>query len=61
MTRSKKQKEYEKGLLPKIVGVMANIFKADEGYVKAILVNNFPELKERSVCANCGASRETLS
>lgn len=59
MTRSKKQKEYEKGLLPKIVGVMANIFMADDGYVKAILVNNFPELKERSVCANCGASMES--
>ena len=55
----KKNTDYERGLLPKIVGVMAEIFKADEAYVKAVLVSNFPELKDRSVCANCGASMKS--
>lgn len=48
----------EKGKLKDIFGFIANRFNIEPDYLRAVLITNFPELKDKSTCANCGASME---
>jgi len=52
------KKEYHKGKIGAMAHVIADIYKLDEGHLRATLAANFPELKDKTKCANCGANME---
>ncbi len=58
---TKKKKTYQRGeIFGEAIHRICVSFKLDEGYVRAYLIANFPELKEHSRCANCDASMESF-
>ena len=48
--------QYKDPNLAKYVRKICDTFNLDYEYVKATLIATYPELKDRSVCANCSAS-----
>jgi len=52
------EKKHQAGKIGIMVHVIADIYNLDEGHVRATLARNFPELKDKSKCANCGANME---
>ena len=50
------KKEYQSGRIGQLVRYMASKYSLDEKMVRADLAINFPELKDKTHCANCGES-----
>lgn len=50
------KQECEKGKIPKMLAILANHFNLDPKFMKAVLVKEFPEIMDKTKCANCGAS-----
>lgn len=60
MSKRKNTTEYHKGKIGELVNFIAMKWNLDEAEMRAHLAINFPELKDRSVCANCTASMKAF-
>lgn len=61
MSKVKNTSQYKNGRIGEFASVICEKYKLDPKEVKAILVHNFPELKDKSHCANCGESMSVYS
>jgi len=53
--------QYQSGNTRNLIFFIADLFKAPREYVYAMVVKEFPELKIKEVCPNCGASMASYS
>ncbi len=56
MKKKKSNKQYRGGQIRKFTDAICYKYKLDHKEVSAFLVKQFPELKKKEKCANCGAS-----
>lgn len=55
----KKDQVYKTPHISDILQAVCQSFKLDYGQVKAFALVNFPELKDKEICANCGESMKS--
>lgn len=61
MSKKQNKKQYRSGRIGEFVSVLCDKYNLDPQEVKAVLFSNFPELKDKTKCANCGESMAIYS
>ena len=56
MKKNSPKKEFKQGRILQLVQYVASVHHLDEMILRAQLAANFPELKDKAFCANCGGS-----
>lgn len=61
MSKKRSKKQYRGGRIGQFVSVLCEKYNLDPQEVKAVLFSAFPELKDKTKCANCGESMAIYS
>ncbi len=48
--------KYETGIFWEIIQRLEKVLKIEQGYLKALLIKSYPQLKDNTCCPNCNAS-----